>query len=137
MSRNQVDLLGQYIGLVLIPRINNADSYFHEGRYIDAVEKQKSVIRALFRDVEDDEEELKKWIDKIDAIKDVSLKLRGLTDEFTRNNQFKHYNNEAKRLYEEIDWEIWTKLHKFGYFSGKKMYGPNMNDINMDDAVEI
>ena len=137
LSQKQVDLLGQYIGLVLIPRINHADSYFHVGRYIDAVEKQKSVIRALYRDVEANEDELKGWIKRIDDINDEAKKLTGLTDELKRNNIYMHYSIEAKKLYEEIDWEIWGKLHKFGYFSGKKAYGPKIEDINMEHADEI
>lgn len=137
MSQKQVDLLGQYIGLVLIPRINYADSCFHSGRYIDAVEKQKSVIRALYRRIDGDENELKEWIKKIDDIKELSKKISGITSEFKRNNQFRNYSNKAKNLYEELDWEIWGKLHKFGYFSGKKMYGPRMEDVNMENAVEI
>ena len=137
MSQKQVDLLGQYIGLVLIPRINYADSCFHEGRYIDAVEKQKSVIRALYRSIEGDVNELKGWIKKIDDIKDVSQKISGITSEFRRNNQFMHHSNKAKILYEELDWEIWGKLHKFGYFSGRKGYGPDLKEFDMSKAEEI
>jgi len=129
--------LGQYIGLVLIPRINHADSYFQAGSYIEAVEKQKSVIRALYRGLEAGEDELKAWIKRIDDISKESNKLTGLTNELQRNNRYMHYSKKAKGLYEDIDWEIWGKLHKFGYFSGKKMYGPRIENVDMEDAVEI
>lgn len=116
---------------------------YEQGNYIAAIDKQKSIIRALYREVETDEsvstseKTLKKWLDRIDRIKLDSRSLRGETRNISRQNRWRYQNENAKTLFEELDWEIWGRLHKLGYFSGKKSYGPPMKDINFENAVTI
>ena len=143
LSERKVDLLGQYIGLVLIPRINRADLLYEQGRYIAAIDKQKSIIRALYREVETDEsvstseKALKKWLDRIDKINSESGGMSGETRNIARQNRYRLMSKKAKQLFEELDWEIWGRLHRLGYFSGKKSYGPPMKDINFENAVSL
>ena len=143
LSERKVDLLGQYSGLVLIPRINRADILYEQGRYVSAIEKQRSVIRALYREGETDEnvstseKTLKDWLDRIKNIVTNSEGMSGETRNITRQRKWRHRNRLAKVLFEELDWEIWGRLHKLGYFSGKKSYGPPMKDINFETAVSL
>lgn len=140
---DKVDLLGQYIGQVLIPRLNRADELFEKGKYFEAVNKQKSIIRALYREISKSEEKsngekiLLNWIEKIDSLYEFSPKVKGETNEITQYNLKMHRNNLAQKIYENLDWEIWGKLHELGYFAGKRMYGPKVEDIDMEKAVEI
>ena len=143
LSERKVDLLGQYIGLVLIPRINRADMLYEQSNYIAAIDKQKSIIRALYREVETDksvstsEVKLKEWLDRIDKIITDSQDIHGETRNIARQNKWRVRNRKAKTLFEELDWEIWGRLHNLGYFSGKKSYGPPMKDIDFESAVSI
>ena len=137
MSNTKVDVIGQYISLVLIPRLNTADKLTDAGRYYEAVNKQLSVIRCLYRDTEEDEEKLKSWIKEIKSIDERTLKIRRTNKNATLFAQAKEENRLARILYAEIDWVIWGKLHGLGYFSGKKGYGPNIKDVDMSQAVEV
>jgi len=134
LSQKKVDLLGQYIGLVLIPRINKADELIYKKRYYDAVKRQLSIIRVLYRNTKDERKNLQGWMQRIE---DIDIKARGINGlernlEGYNKNNFK--NRMAKELYKELDMEIWDRLHQLGYFSGKKAYGPNMSEIDFSKA---
>jgi len=133
----KVDLLGQYISQVLIPRLNRADELVDQGRYFDAVQKQLSVIRVLYRRKQEDKDNLKSWIKRIDDISDRSKNITGETEYIRGFNKGSFKNLKAKSIYREIDMEIWDKLHAFGYFDGRKAYGPDLNLIDMEKAEEL
>lgn len=137
MSNTKVDVIGQYISLVLIPRLNTADKLTDLGRYYEAVNKQLSVIRCLYRGDKRDEEKLKTWMKDIKSIDSRSSKIKRTNKNSTLFAQAKEENRLAKRLYEEIDWEIWGKLHGLGYFTGKKGFGPKMSEIDFSKAVAL
>ena len=137
MSQKKVDLLGQYIGLVLIPRITKADELIYQKRYYAAVKRQLSIIRVLYRNTKDERKNLQGWIRRIE---DIEVKARGINGlernlEGYNKNSFK--NRMAKELYKELDMEIWDRLHELGYFSGNKAYGPNMADIDFSKAEVV
>ena len=143
MSIKKVDLLGQYIGLVLIPRLNNSNQLFEEGKHFEALSSLKGVIRALYRapvddkEVSRDQEELEAWMKEITAIENNAINSRGFARIARKYRGSRAKNQDAMDLYERLDFSVWGKLHEFGYFSGKKSYGPPMKDINFDNAVTI
>ena len=143
MSQKKVDLLGQYIGLVLIPRLNTSDDLFSQGKHFEAISSLKSVIRALYRaprdneDIDKDQEDLESWIKEITEIENNYINSRGYARIARKYRSSREKNQDAMKLYERLDYAVWGKLHEFGYFSGKKMYGPNMKDINFETAVSI
>lgn len=129
--------MGQYIALVLIPRINKADELIYQKRYYDAVKRQLSVIRVLYRNSNDERKNLQGWIQRIE---DIDIKTRGIKGlegnlEGYNKNHFK--NVLAKELYNELDMEIWDRLHELGYFAGRKAYGPRMEDIDFSKAEVV
>ena len=141
LSSRKVDLIGQFVSLVLIPRLNRADNLIldlHQP-YL-AVKAQKSVIHALDRikTMTGDKTDLKikEWIKRIDAIDHIKGRPRH-TRMYVDYERAKIRNTIAYRLYWELDWQIWDFLHELGYFSGKKSYGPPMKDINFESAVSL
>ena len=134
---NKVDLLGQYIALVLIPRINKADELIYQKRYYDAVKRQLSVIRVLYRDSAHERKSLQAWIQRIEDIDEKSREIKGLERNLEGYNKNSFRNMMAKELYKELDMEIWDRLHALGYFSGRKAYGPNMKDIDFSRAEVV
>ena len=143
LSQKKVDLLGQYIGAVLIPRLNNANNLFEQGKHFEALSSLKSVIRALYRaprnneDIDKDQEALDSWIKEITVIENNSINSRGFARIARKYRSSREKNQDAMKLYEKLDYAIWGKLHEFGYFSGKKSYGPPMKDINFETAVSL
>ena len=143
MSVSKVDLLGQYISQVLIPRLNNADNLFTQGMHFRALTALKSVIRALYRaprndnNISRDETQLNAWIKKIDYIRENNNDSGGFFKISRQYRKDRDRNKDAMELYEEIDFSIWGKLHEFGYFAGKKGYGPDLKNIDMSQAEEI
>ena len=143
MSQKKVDLLGQYIGLVLIPRLNNSNQLFELGKHFEALSSLKSVIRALYRAPSDnenankDQADLESWIKEITEIENNSINSRGFARIARKYRGSRSKNQDAMELYERLDFAVWGKLHEFGYFSGSKSYGPPMKDINFDNAVTL
>ena len=133
----QVDLLGQYISQVLIPRLNRADILSDEGRFFEAVKKQESIIRALYRESEDEEKKLNDWIVKIEKIVESATQINHEINHVQNNFRLQFMNYQAKKLYPILDWEVWSWLHKLGYFAGKRVYGPKVEDIDLEKAVEL
>ena len=143
MSVNKVDLLGQYISQVLIPRLNNADNLFTQGMHFRALTALKSVIRALYRaprkdnKISIDETQLNEWIKRIDDIRENNVDSGGFFKIARQYRRDRDRNKEAMELYEEIDFAIWGKLHELGYFAGKKGYGPDLKEFDMSKAEDI
>ena len=142
LSQKQVDLLGQYIGLVLIPRLNRADQFFANRQYRKAIIAQKSVIRALYREIgktecSEGEHQLKSWIKRVDNIIQNPMETGGVSSTSKQYREDSKIGFLAKKLYEELDWEIWGKLHELGYFAGRGGYGPRLKDIDMSISDEI
>jgi len=133
----QVDLLGQYISQVLIPRLNRADILSDEGRFFEAVKKQESVIRVLYRESEDEKIQLNDWIEKIENIEVNAKQIKHEINHVQNNFRLQFMNYQAKKLYPILDWEIWSWLHKLGYFAGKNVYGPKIEDIDLKKADEV
>jgi len=117
VSSNQLDLLGQYISQVLIPRLNYADGLFKEGRYYEALVSLKSVIRALVRRTDDDEETLRAWLKRVDDVGEQVRRVRGDTRAGTVWRRRRTGNLLARDLYQDLDFEVWGRLHELGYFS--------------------
>jgi len=133
----QVDLLGQYISQVLIPRLNRADILYDEGRFFEAVKKQESVIRVLYRESEDEKKQLNDWIEKIENVEKNAINIKHEINYVQNNFRLQFMNYQAKKLYPILDMEIWDKLHELGYFAGKKFYGPKVEDIDLEKADEL
>lgn len=117
MSTQKVDLIGQYIGQILIPRLNTADRLYANRNYVDAVDTQIRIIKALYRNSEEEKKKLVKWTEKFDIIKVSSKKVLGRAECMTYWKQAERLSFLAKKLYDELDWEIWNYLHGLGYFS--------------------
>jgi len=137
VSQKKVDLLGQYIGLVLIPRITKADELIYRKRYYDAVKRQLSIIRVLYRNTNDEKKNLQGWMQRIEDIDVKARGIKGLEGNLEGYNKRAFKNIMAKELYKELDMEIWDRLHELGYFSGNKAYGPNMEDIDFTQAEVV
>lgn len=131
---DRLDLLGQYISQVLIPRLNYCDSLFKERRYHEALIAQKSVIRALVRVKVEDEGILRDWIKRIDDVSDEMKNERAMTKTMTLWRQHRKGDTISEALYQEIDFEIWGKLHELGYFKLGSAYGPDLREIDLKDA---
>ena len=133
MSTRKVDLVGQFVSLVLIPRLNRADILILDRNqpYL-AVKAQKSVIHALDRiqsmTNEDKNGKIREWIKKIDAIDYIKGNKR-FTKMYADYEKSKIRNSIAYNLYWELDWQIWDFLHELGYFSGKRPYGLSREEI--------
>ena len=136
MSTNQLDLLGQYISQVLIPRLNYADKLYKEGRYYEALLGLKSVIRVLVRRSDNEENTLREWLKRIDAINMEVKQIKGETKAGTVWLRTKASNLMARDLYEELEFEIWSRLHQLGYFRLGRIYGPDLKTIDLSDAEE-
>lgn len=132
-----VDLLGQYISQVLIPRLNRADNLYNRGRQFAALRAQLSVVRVLYRRTEQDKELLMNWIKQVKAIEEDSLKIRGETRDIASFNRERYRNRKAEELYPKLDIEIWDKLHEFGYFEGRKVYGPDLTKVDPSGAEQM
>ena len=141
MSTRKVDLVGQFVSLVLIPRLNRADGLILDRNqpYL-AFKAQKSVIHALDRIQSakkiEKNDKLKEWIKKIDAIDYIKGNKR-FTKMYADYEKSKIRNSIAYNLYWELDWQIWDFLHELGYFAGKKGYGPDLKEFDMSKAEDI
>ena len=141
LSTRKVDLIGQFVSLVLIPRLNRADNLIlDQNQPYQAVKAQKSVIHALDRiqsmSDEKKEDKIREWIKRIDAIDYIRGNHR-YTKMYADYERARIRNTVAYNLYWELDWQIWDFLHELGYFSGKNSYGPPMKDIDFSDADSI
>lgn len=131
------DLLGQYISQILIPRLNRADELYNRGRQFDALRAQLSVVRVLYRSTEEDKEMLRNWIKQVDAIKTKAETIKGETRDIESFNKERYRNFVAEKLYPELDFSIWDKLHEFKYFEGGARYGPRISEYDSDKGVDI
>ena len=125
----KVDVVGQYISQLLLPRLNSADELYMSGDYRGAILKQQGVIRTLQRISEDDVKELEKWEKEIYDILEESELIKDVTEDSTQAERTKFLASKFSKKYKDLDWKIWDKLHKFGYFATKNTYGLNREDI--------
>ena len=103
---------------------------------------QKSVIRALYREIgkteySEGEHQLKDWIKRVDNIVQNPMETGGVSSTSKQYREDSRVGARAKILYEELDWEIWGKLHELGYFAGRDNYGLSINDLNKIEKIEI
>ena len=125
----KVDVVGQYISQVLLPRLNSADELYMSGDYRGAILKQQGVIRTLQRISEDDLNELGKWEKEIYDILDESKEITDITEDSTQAERANFLASKFSKKYKDLDWKIWGKLHKFGYFATKNRYGLTRQEI--------
>ena len=59
------------------------------------------------------------WIKRIDDLA-VKAPVDGPDETMRDWKRWVWLNREAKRLYEELDFEIWSRLHQLGYFKMMK-----------------
>ena len=129
-----MDLVGQFVSLVLIPRLNRADSLILDRNqpYL-AVKAQKSVIHALDRiqsmSGNESDGKIREWIKKIDAIDYIKGRQRH-TKMYADYERGRIRNTISYKLYWELDWQIWDFLHELGYFSAKNNYGIDTETLN-------
>ena len=81
--------------------------------------------------------ELEIWEKEIYDILDDSKKIKGITEDSTQAERDKFLASKFSKKYKDLDWKIWGKLHQFGYFSGHKPYGPNMDEIDFTNAETV
>lgn len=134
---SKVDLLAQYISMILIPRLSYADTQYRTRNFIEASIAQRSVIRTLYRKNEKNKAVLEKLHSKMEKIFEDSKKIDGITDDAKEDERLKFLSHHLSKLYVEIDWVIWDLLHELGYFAGKKGYGPDLNEIDMSKSEDI
>lgn len=125
----KVDVVGQYISQILLPRLNSADELYMNGDYRGAILKQQGVIRTLQRISEDDLKELEKWEKEIYDILEETENITDVTEDSTKSEQDKFLASKFSKKYKDLDWKIWGKLHKFGYFATKNRYGLSRKEI--------
>ena len=116
-SSQKVDLVSQYISQVLIPRLNRANNLYAQGRYVHAVDAQIQIIKTLYRSNEEEKKVLIEWTERFDKIMKKSEQEKGNAQVFTTYKKMSKLNALAKKLYDELEWEIWSYLHQLGYFS--------------------
>ena len=133
----KVDLVSQYISSVLIPRLNRADNLYAQGRYVEAVNAQIRVIKTLYRSNDAEKQTLVKWTDRFDEILKKAGLVKGYDTDSTTWEREKAANRLSNKLYDELEWEIWSYLHELGYFAPGRKYGPNISDIDTKGSVEL
>ena len=116
-KEKNVELITQYLSSVLIPRLNQANSLYSQGRYVDAIDAQIQIIKTLYRRNEDEKKVLVEWTERFDKIVKEANKERGYAQVFTTYKRIGRLRALAKKLYDELGWEIWDYLHKLGYFT--------------------
>jgi len=129
-SSQKVDLVSQYISQVLIPRLNRANNLYAQGRYVHAVDAQIQIIKTLYRSNEEEKKVLIEWTERFDKIMKKSEQEKGNAQVFTTYKKMSKLNVLAKKLYDELEWEIWSYLHELGYFAPTKSYGLSVQKLN-------
>ena len=133
----KVDLISQYIASVLIPRLNRANSFYSQGRYVNAVDTQVQVIKTLFRDTPEEKARLKEWVNRFSKIMKQANAEQGRTEALETWKRINKMNALAKILYDDLEWEIWNYLHELGYFKQNKVYGPTLEEIDTTKSVDL
>ncbi len=118
----KVDLINQYIAMILIPRLNQAEALYAQGRYVNAVDTQIRVIKTLYRKTQEEKDKLKEWVSRFDTIMKKADAEKGRTEALETWKKISKMNYLARLLYEELEWEIWNYLHELGYFTMER-YG--------------
>ena len=80
---------------------------------------------------------LRNWIKQVDAIKTKAETIKGETRDIESFNKERYRNFVAEKLYPELDFSIWDKLHEFKYFEGGARYGPRISEYDSDKGVDI
>ena len=135
MSSSKTNFLGQFIGGILNPRLNTADTLYKSGRPFMAISALKSVIWVLYNSNDAEKAQARSWIKEIHALEYIAG--AGHTRARREYERQRSQNMEAYKLYEEIIFNLWAKMHERGYFTGNKAYGPDMRDIDFTKAEVI
>ena len=115
MATNELEQLAQYVGQILIPRINYVDLLIKQGRPYAAMMGLRSLIEVLQAETEPEKRQTSEWVNRIDQVR----RIRGTGSA----SIYRDYDREARRnraaseLCEELNAEIWAYLHMRGYFS--------------------
>lgn len=115
MATNELEQLAQYVGMILIPRINYCDLLLKQGRPYTAMMGLRSLIEVLQTETEPEKRQASEWVNRIDQVR----RIRGTGSA----SIYRDYDTEARRnraaaeLCEELNAEIWAFLHTRGYFS--------------------
>ena len=134
---SKVDLLGQYISLILIPRLSYADTQYRGRDFIGASIAQRSVIRTLYRNDVKEKTALEVLHKKMEKIFEESKKIEGITKESREDERLKFLSHHLSKLYVEVDWVNWDLLHELGYFAGKNQRGASFEDLNSIGDLEV
>ena len=102
---------------MLIPRLNRTNALYSQGRYVEAVDSQIQVIKTLYRADGEEKKVLMEWTERFKKITNIADKEKGNARVFTTYKKMGKLNRLAKKLYDELDWEIWDYLHQLGYFA--------------------
>lgn len=137
---NRLDLTGQYLGTVLIPRLNRAEECFDNGEGWRALELLMDVVRVL--DIQgvrkaDIKEKLparkKAWLETPAKISAMAQAFRGVDSTTTYAKRARVKNRLGAYYYNKYSLEIWEILNEVGYF---KMGHSGLDLDDLDKAKE-
>lgn len=120
---NRLDLTGQYLGTVLIPRLNRAEEMYDNGEGWRALELLMDVIRVLdikgvrkpeIRDQLPDKKI--KWLSTPGKIRELASNFRGVDSTTTYAKRSRVKNRLGGFYYNKFSLEIWDILNEVGYF---------------------
>lgn len=115
MATNELEQISQYVGQILIPRINYVDLLVKQGRPFAALVGLRSLIQVLETDNKEEREQARMWLSRIDAVRRIQA--TGSASMYARYNTEALRNRAANQLCDELSAEIWIFLHRKGYFS--------------------
>jgi len=104
---------------------------------VEAVNAQIRVIKTLYRSNESEKQTLVEWTERFDEILKKACLVIGYDTDSTTWEREKEANRLSNKLYDELEWEIWSYLHELGYFKPGKKYGPDLKEIDTEESVEI
>lgn len=120
---NRLDLTGQYLGTVLIPRLNRAEEMYDQGEGWRALELLMDVIRVLdIKGVRKPEirdklpNKKKAWLETPGKISEMARQFRGVDSTTTYAKRARVKNRLGGYYYNKFSLEIWEILNEVGYF---------------------
>ena len=120
---NRLDLTGQYLGTVLIPRLNRAEEMYDQGEGWRALELLMDVIRVLdIKGVRKPDikkalpEKKKAWLATPAQISAMASTFKGVDSTSTYAKRQRVKNRLGGFYYNKFSLEIWEILNEVGYF---------------------
>jgi len=110
------DLLIQYLSQIVIPRLRRADELYMGGQPLRALRALKSLIRSLYHTEQIKDLVRDEWSTRIEAVERITGD--GSASIYRKYDTEWKRNTAAAELYEELEDEIWGKLHSLEYFKG-------------------